>query len=249
MTEDITGPEDIIALGRRYADGSHLEEHRHERSQLLYGLTGTAIVTTQSGLWMMPPDAALWIPDETPHEVTMVGEVNMRSLYLKPALLPQMPRHCVVLEVGTLLRALLDALAETNGTGDNRRRLMSALVLLEIASQPIVPLTLPLPPAGPLRNHCMAFSAAPNVHAKLDDWCAALNMSRRNFTRVFRAGTGLSFVEWRSRACVLAAISRLSAGHQVTRIAFDLGYDSSASFAVMFRRATGGVPSRYRQKQ
>ncbi|WP_424929654.1 helix-turn-helix domain-containing protein [Amaricoccus tamworthensis] len=72
-------------------------------------------------------------------------------------------------------------------------------------------------------------------------------MSRRNFTRHFRANVGLTFVKWRTRACVLAAISRLVAGEQERRIAFDLGYDSAASFAAMFRRATGVQPSRYRR--
>lgn len=237
---------DIIGLARQYSAGSYLEPHRHDRSQLLYGLTGTVVVTSTAGLWMMPPDSALWIPAQILHEVTMVGDVGMRSLYLRPDLLRDMPEKCATLSVSPLLRALLDEIAGQAAEATRKRNLMEQLVLAEIASRPIVPLSLPLPQAGPLRDRCLAFSAAPNSTDRLDDWCVTLNISRRTFTRAFRNAIGLSFVEWRTRACVLAAISRLAEGHTITRIAFDLGYDSSASFTAMFRRSTGRPPSRYR---
>ncbi|AJE46012.1 AraC family transcriptional regulator [Celeribacter indicus] len=240
------GTEDIIGLGRRYPAGSHLEPHRHDRSQLLYGLTGTVVVTGTAGRWMMPPDSALWIPAQVLHEVDMVGEVHMRSLYLRPDLPLQMPRNCAVLSVSPLPRALLDEIAGGAAEATQKRKMLEKLVLVEIASRPILPLSLPLPEAGPMRDLCQAFSAAPDAHAKLDEWCVALNVSRRTFTRAFRTAIGLSFVEWRTRACVLAAISHLAEGQTVTRIAFDLGYDSSASFTAMFRRSTGSPPSRYR---
>ena len=54
-------------------------------------------------------------------------------------------------------------------------------------------------------------------------------MSRRTFTRQFRAQTGVSFAEWRQQVCLLAAIERLSAGQAVTRCA-DLGYASPSAF-------------------
>ena len=70
-------------------------------------------------------------------------------------------------------------------------------------------------------------------------------MGRRAFTRAFRRETGMSFAEWRQQACVLVALPRLAAGDQVTSIALDLGYESPAAFATMFKRLLGVAPSRY----
>ena len=70
-------------------------------------------------------------------------------------------------------------------------------------------------------------------------------MSRRSFTRAFRAETGLSFVAWRQQACVLAALPRLAAGEPVTTIALDLGYNNPAAFSTMFRRTLGTAPRGY----
>ena len=70
-------------------------------------------------------------------------------------------------------------------------------------------------------------------------------MSRRTFTRIFRAETGMSFGEWRQQACLFAALPRLAAGESVTGLALDLGYESPAAFTSMFKRMLGAPPSRY----
>ena len=72
-----------------------------------------------------------------------------------------------------------------------------------------------------------------------------LGIGRRSFTRAFRRETGMSFAEWRQQACLLIALPRLAAGEAVTSIALDLGYDSSAAFATMFKRRLGIPPSHY----
>lgn len=43
----------------------------------------------------------------------------------------------------------------------------------------------------------------------------------------------------------MLALSRLSSGEPITRIALDLGYESPAAFSTMFRRLTGRPPSHY----
>ena len=55
----------------------------------------------------------------------------------------------------------------------------------------------------------------------------------------------MAFGQWRQRACVLLALSRLASGDTVTAVALDLGYDSPAAFSTMFRRALGRPPSHF----
>ena len=72
---------------------------------------------------------------------------------------------------------------------------------------------------------------------------ADAGMSRRTFTRLFRAQTGASFAAWRQQVCLQAAIARLTQGQSVTRVALDLGYASPSAFASAFRRVLGATPA------
>jgi len=69
-----------------------------------------------------------------------------------------------------------------------------------------------MPGRDDLRRLCQAFAPAPSIRSMPPQWAAALNLSTRTFNRVFRAETGLTFQQWRQRACVLHAIRLLSAG-------------------------------------
>ena len=109
----------------------------------------------------------------------------------------------------------------------------------------VLPLSLPFPEHGSLAQRCRQFLINPTPHETIDDWCKALGMSRRAFTRLFRRETGFSFAAWRQQACLVAALPRLIAGEPVTAVAIDLGYDNPASFTTMFKRALGSSPRNY----
>ena len=239
--------EDVFALAETYTPDEIIPAHRHARAQLLYGLTGVVLVQGTDGAWMMPPECGLWIPAGQEHEVRMLGEVRMRSLYLTEDAAPGMPDHCAVLAISDLVRTLLDAVAGSPAPlrSTSRGGLLTDLLLHEIPALPVIPLTVPMPVAPRLRALCRDFLKQPSASSDIAAWCGKLHMSRRSFTRHFRAGTGLSFVDWRQRACVMAAIPRLLAGEPVTGVALDLGYENPASFSTMFRRITGAPPSQY----
>jgi AraC-like DNA-binding protein len=128
---------------------------------------------------------------------------------------------------------------------DGRARLINALMLAEIARLPQRALGLPIPREPRLAKLCRAFVAAPDPHLTIDEWAASLAMSRRAFTRAFRAATGLSLSIWRQQACLFTAVPRLADGEPVTSVALDLGYDSVAAFTTMFTRMLGASPRAY----
>ena len=119
------------------------------------------------------------------------------------------------------------------------------LLVAEIAVMPRLSLHAPLPRHPRLARACQQVSDAPSIASTLDAVAAEAGMSRRTFTRQFRADTGVGFAEWRQQVCLLAAIERLGAGQPVTRIALDLGYASPSAFTSAFRRVLGEAPSRY----
>ena len=88
--------------------------------------------------------------------------------------------------------------------------------------------------------------AAPDIRSRPQDWAGRLHMSPRSFSRHFREHTGMSYAQWRQRACVVLALARLAAGDPVTVIALDFGYQGPAAFSTMFRRVLGAAPSAHR---
>lgn len=238
----------IIALGTDYPDGHVIAAHRHDRDQLLYGMTGVLMASTPQGAWMMPPQRGMLIPAGIVHEVRLFGDVKMRSLYLRAEPLGAADRQCEVVGISSLMRHLLAEAVTVppEYDMDGRDGALMALIEHEIKRLPVLPLSLPLPEQMALREKCRAFLTSPTPHETIEDWCRHLGMSRRSFTRLFRKETGASFVEWRQQACILAALPRLAAGEAITTIALDLGYDNPAAFSKMFKRILGTSPRDYR---
>lgn len=159
----------------------------------------------------------------------------------------QLPDHCCVYGVSGLLRQLLEEAIDLPAMYDvdGRAGKLMNLLVAEIASMPRLSLHAPLPRDTRLARACRRLFDAPSITVGLDMMADEVGMSRRTFTRLFRAQTGVSFAEWRQQVCLLAAIERLSGGQPVTRVALDLGYASPSAFSSAFRRALGETPSQY----
>ncbi|CAI1031459.1 AraC family transcriptional regulator [Serratia quinivorans] len=240
-------PRPVIAIGNDYPAGYLLPMHSHRRAQLLYGATGVMHVFTRQGNWLVPPQRAVWLPPQMPHEVRMVG-VTTRSLYIEPtALAAAQPQVCQVVSVTPLLRQLLMAAVDMplEYQQQGRDGALVSLLLHEIAHLQSLPLHIPLPADRRLEELCQGFLQQPDAHDSPQAWAKRLYMSIRSFSRFFRDQTGMSFSQWRQRACVVLALARLAEGNSVTQVALEMGYESSAAFATMFRRVLGQAPSCY----
>lgn len=248
QVEEIDGiARPLIAVGNDYPDSHVIPPHRHRRGQLVSGLTGVLVVSTPRGRSVMPPQRGMWIPPGVVHDVRTLGRVSMRSLYLEPDMTDRMPAECQVVGVSTLMRSLIGEAvgAPPDYDPDSRAGAIMTLILHELHRLPLLPLSLAYPADGPLARKCMEFLMRPLVSETIDDWCKALAMSRRTFTRRFRREVGTSFLAWRQQACLVVALPRLIAGEAITTVALDLGYDNPSAFTAMFRRALGSSPRAY----
>ncbi|WP_225834556.1 helix-turn-helix transcriptional regulator [Streptomyces sp. NK08204] len=237
----------VLAIGTDYPPHHLLAWHEHRRAQVLYAATGVMQVETADGSWTIPTDRAVLIPPLTRHQVTMTG-VSTCSLYIEPSAVPWLPARCRAVDVSTLLRALiLEAVEmEPHYPEHSRDAAVATLILHELKNLAPLPLDVPLPSDPQLRSLCEAFLRQPNIHEPPARWCTALSISERTLARLFQRGTGLSFSQWRQRACILHSLQHIGTGMPVTRIASMLGYDNPAAYTAAFKRLLGRPPTAYR---
>ncbi|WP_175757423.1 AraC family transcriptional regulator [Burkholderia cepacia] len=242
-------PRSVVVTANDYAAGTTFPEHAHVRGQFAFASRGTISVSTPHGRWLVPPQRACWVPAGVRHEMTMTGPVTMLNTFVSgdAALEAGLPEQCGVYGVSALLRQLIDDAIDLPALYDvdGRAGKLMALLVAEIATMPRLSLHAPLPADARLAKVCRHLLSSPSIAADLDQVAADAGVSRRTFTRQFRAQTGVSFAAWRQQVCMLAAITRLSDGQPVTRVALDLGYASASAFTSAFRRILGDTPSRY----
>lgn len=235
----------ILALRRTYRAEHRVPLHSHSRTQIWCAHEGVVVVSTTEGRWMIPPGHGLIIPAGLDHSAQTISQVEMQSIYIeKEALTMDGPR---VVEITALATCLIAELVDegSRSTTDHRKMLVRGLLLDEINRLPDRPLGLPFPGDPRLAALCRDFLKTPAARSEIDDWAMRLGISRRSFTRLFRAETGVSFATWRQQACLFAALPRLTAGDAVTTVALDVGYESIAAFTTMFRRMLGSSPRQY----
>lgn len=241
----------VMATGNDYMDGQILASHRHARGQCLYAITGVLTVTTSKGSWVVPPKRALWIPAGIDHEVHMGGLTKTRSAYILPDIASKagLPGDCAVINVSPLLHELLSSAVDLPAEYElgGRDDYLMQLIIAEIALMPELPLNAPLPQEPRLAALCLQLLKAPSLDHDLDEIAERVGMSRRNFTRIFRQQTGMSFSHWRQQACLLNALTRMELGQSITEVAIALGYSSSSAFTAAFKRSLGQAPRFYIQ--
>jgi AraC-like DNA-binding protein/quercetin dioxygenase-like cupin family protein len=237
----------VVVHAQDYPAHWHTEPHWHARHQLVYASAGVMMVETEQGMWVVPPQRAVWIPASVRHQVRAVSALAMRSVYMQPDAVPALPTACCVVNVTPLLRELIvqaAALPALYASGGRHERLM-LLMLDEIRELPVAPLHLPEPTDPRLRRITTILKTQPADSRTLDDWGREVGASPRTLARLFRRDTGMGFQQWQRQMRLLAGLVRLAAGQPVTVVAMEVGYESPSAFIAMFKRALGTTPNQY----
>lgn len=229
------------------SEGFEGAKHRHRKAQLIVGITGMITCEIERGLWMVPPQCAVWIPGGTDHSIRGIGDLDLYILFVDPELVPELPKECCSISVSPLLRELVIEMARLpmlyDCSGPAGRLVHTMLDQLAVA--PIERLHLPLPSDPRLRRIADAIIADPSDRATISQWARRVGVSERSLSRLVPQETGMSFVRWRQQFQVTLALDRLSQGEAVQAIAFDLGYESASAFITMFRKVLGKPPAKY----
>lgn len=252
---DLIGPSDVDSISRPVMALSATwvtkdwenARHQHRKAQLIYSVRGILNCEIDDGVWIVPPQCAIWIPGDLPHAARGAGETECYCLFVEPDAAPDLPKSCCTISVSPLLRELLLKAAGFPGLyaqGGREDRLIAAL-LDELVAAPVEDLHLPMPRDPRLRRLVEMMLTAPSDKTSKADWATRIGMSERSMSRLLLHEIGMSFGRWRRQLHVILALQRLTKGESVQTVALELGYENASGFVTMFRKAVGKPPARY----
>lgn len=148
-----------------------------------------------------------------------------------------------------LARALILRLGamDTAAPPDDRLRHLAQVMLDELEALAESPFNLAGGTDPRLTRLTRHLIANPGDQRPLTALAALAGASPRTLERLFRAETGLPFLQWRSRLRLLCAIEALNRGESSTTIAWSLGWRSPPAFVAAFRDQFGVPPQRFLQ--
>ena len=247
VQELMSVPRPIVTLAKEFPAGNITPFHQHVRSQLLYASSGVMTVTTDNGVWVVPPFRAIWIPAQTRHQRKASGPLSVRTLFIEPQYCPNAPEICCVVAVSPLLKELIlhaVNIPQPYPLNGPEERIME-VILDQIHYMDVKPLSLPIPRDIRLKKIFLKLTQTPGDKKTLNEWGTIVGATRRTLTRLFQSEMGMSFGQWRQQIRILESLRRLAVNEPVTSVAIDLGYDSPSAFISMFKKALGKTPGQY----
>jgi AraC-like DNA-binding protein len=242
-------PRPVVSFGVAMAAVSRfeLEPHRHRKSQIILVEQGALSCEVESGLWIVPPRSAIWIPGGALHAIKVAGALKGYGAFVETTVDARKHRGCCAVSVTPLLRELLARSATLPALyveGGSETRLMTVL-LDELAAAEVADLHLPMPTNTRLRAMFDLMMTAPADRSSVEVWARRAGLSERTLGRLILRETGMSFGRWRQQLSVMLAVKWLAGGASIQQVADDLGYESTPSFTTMFRKVLGTSPGRY----
>lgn len=238
---------ELTTLSYDFKSGEHIEPHFHHEDQLVYASHGVMTIQTKDGVWIVPPQKAVWIPGKIIHSIRISGKVSMRTLYFAQGFIRVLPKECFVMNVSPLLRELiLHACSSSKlSTKIAKEKRMIEIIIDHLDSRNKIPLQLPIPTDERAKKFAEILIADPSDNRLLEELCQECGASKRTIERLFQEQTNLSVGKWRQQLRMLNSIQMLAAGEKVINVALEAGYNSPSAFISAFRKVLGSTPSNY----
>lgn len=231
---------------RSSLDSNRTGEAADVGGRVVFTTSGLISVTAGGGCWILPPQRVLWVPGGVEHRASSRTADAVRVLPLSGEGGAGLPATVCLFEASPLLRELLIEGARPAARADPvRRACVLSLILSEMRGRGTGAAPVASPSDARLARLCGAILADPSDGRTIDQWARTIGMSRRALTRAFRAETRMSFAAWRQQVRLQEATARLKMGQTVTRVAYEVGYESVSTFSTVFRQNFGTTPSRY----
>jgi len=252
VLERTQAPESVPAPFAIHAESAYLpvpfefEPHTHPLHELVWVRGGTMTVHLDDALVTVPEGHGLWIPAGVVHSGRTTARATLSDALFDPDRSPDGAMDfsaTVAVEITPILTALLTHLERDDLSAEARSRAES--VVFDVLAPAERQLSLQVPQAEHVSTIVSALLDDPADDRSLGDWAAALGVSERTVTRLFRAHTGLSFMQWRQVRRVHHALALLTEGLAVQEVSERMGYAQTSTFIASFKRVMGTTPGAY----
>lgn len=243
-------PGNVEILARSYSSGFRLDPHMHREAQLVFAAKGVMQVQTPRGVWLVPPERAVWVPPRLVHAIDVLSDIEMRTVYFQPGWLAKQTAGAAianefVVRVGALMREAILAMFEPQCDAA-RKMTLAQLVVMDLRDAGDASTFMPMPLHAKARHVANIILADPAADRDLESLATEVGISGRTLTRLFPEQTKLTLKSWKQRARVIAAIERLGQpGVSIKQVATTLGFSSTAAFSFAFRDVTGETPTAF----
>lgn len=230
--------------------GARIDRHRHPLHQIVYPSSGAVSVTTPAGTWITPVNRAIWIPAGHWHEHRFHGHTQFHGVALDPKRYRGGPATPTVLAVNPLMRELIIACSQTDGTDTDAHHRMLAVLHDQLQNTSIrEPLWIPTPVDGRLRQACALVADNLTEPLTLRQIGKRVGVSQRTLSRLFSDELAMTFPQWRTQLRLHHALRLLAEDRDVTSVAAECGWATPSAFIDTYRRAFGHTPGASRAQR
>lgn len=246
-TVEIDGPLDCVVVNPAdFPHGETRHNHRHKLGQVIHAISGLIAVKTRHGTWTVPTGRGVWIPPMQEHEVDILSDTKMYSIYLNPEHTIELPSQCTIINVPPVLRELAIYISDINQSCSNVFASAIAVVIAHLAQDSLSsPLHVPIPQDQKLKKIYSKLFHNPADQRPIHEWGGTVGLSSRSLSRKLKQETGMTFRVWRQQIRLLSSLELLSNGQAVTTVAHDVGYETTSAFTTAFRQTFGTTPSSF----
>ncbi|RBW47925.1 AraC family transcriptional regulator [Psychromonas sp. B3M02] len=244
----IVDPEQpVLTHGRNMQAEAGMVAHDHPRGQLLWSEQGILRVSGEESVWVVSSTHAMWIPGGITHQVSSETDTKIRNLYIDPFYpVRKFEKNIAMLTMTPLMQEIILRLAEQKNLLTEQRLKHLGLVAideLEILERSDVYIHSGKDPR--LQRLVSYMVQHPQQTLSLVDLSSLAGASVRTMERLFKAETGMTYRQWRSRFKLMNALGQLNEGQSTTAVAHQLGYKSVSSFIHAFKMQFGFTPQAY----
>lgn len=245
--QSVPEPFAIIAQSLCTTTPLEIEPHTHPQHELVWVRGGTMTVQLEDRVVTVPDGYGVWIPAGAVHSGRTTTRTQLCDAYFEPARSAAAFESATVVEVTPVLGSLLTHLER--GELETPQRLRAEAVVFDVLAAAEQQFALQTPHADRVDPIVAALLEDPTDGRSLGEWAQLLGISERTITRMFRAHTGLSFLQWRQVLRVHHSLSLIADGHAVNEVSLKLGYAQPSTFIASFKRVMGITPGVYQARQ
>jgi AraC-like DNA-binding protein len=240
----------VLTHSRSMEAETSMVPHAHPRGQLLWAASGILKVTSDKAVWVVPCSHAVWIPGGIYHQVSSETITQLRNLYIDPSFTVRKGETTIsMLKMTPLMQQLVLKLTENaNQLSRQRTERLGRVAIDEITSLQAFKLYIPAGKDPRLKRLITYLVNNPSQNETLQTLSAQVGASVRTIERLFKAETGMTFRQWRSRFRLLSSLNSIANGETTSKTAFELGYKSTSSFIAAFKALFGCTPQEYNQR-